>query len=205
MSPEIRLKKNPLAIKRSLVETLLTLAVVAIVIGGYLQSRTKDLQTFELKYTQLEATGQLLYADTKPDSITFEKATVISITDGDTIKIRRADDTEADIRYIGIDTPEIKHQEAGTDEPYGPQAAAFNSWLVLNKGVYIQKDTAETDKYGRLLRYVYLENGIMVNYALIRQGYATILTVPPNVAFQQQLYSAQELARNEGLGLFKPE
>lgn len=205
MSPEIRIKVKLPFVKRSLFEMLLTLVVAIVGLFLYLQLPAGEANAFESEYAQLETTGQLLYADKALTSADFEKVVVKSITDGDTIKVTRADGTELIIRYIGIDTPEIQHQNRGTDEPYGALATKLNSWLVLDKTVYLQRDAEETDRYGRSLRYVYTESRVMVNYAMIRLGYASILTIPPNVAFQQQFFAAQELARKEGLNLFQPE
>lgn len=205
MSPEIRIGKPKKLIPKSLLETILTLVVATIFVLGYLQLPSTPKKSYEFDYLQLEATGQLFYTDENLASDRFEKVTVTEITDGDTIKVSRADSSIAIIRYIGIDTPETKHQGSGEDEPFGQIATEVNSWLVNGKTVYLQKDATDTDRYGRLLRYVYTDNGIMVNYVLIRLGYATILTIPPNVAFQSKFYAAQQLAREEGKNLFAPK
>jgi len=201
MPAEIRLKPVKL-LPKSFLDTLLTLVVATIIIIGYLQLPTTPTPPYESEFAQLETTGQLLLVDESLNSNRFEQATVSEIVDGDTIKITRADNSVATVRYIGIDTPEITHQGNGIDEPYGQIATQVNTWLVLNKTVYLQKDATDTDRYGRLLRYVYLEDGVMVNYVLVRLGYASIMTIPPNVAFQQKFYAAQELARTEKRNLF---
>lgn len=205
MSPEIRIGKPRRLIPKSLLETVLTLVVATIFVLGYLQLPSTPKKSYEIDFVQFEATGQLFYADEDLTSDRFEKVTVTEIVDGDTIKVSRADSTIVTIRYIGIDTPEIKHQGNGEDEPYGQLATEANSWLVNGKTIYLQNDATDTDRYGRLLRYVYTDKGIMINYALIRLGYATILTIPPNVAFQSKFYAAQQLAREEGKNLFAPK
>jgi endonuclease YncB( thermonuclease family) len=139
MSPEIRISKPKRLIPKSLFETVLTLLVATVFILSYLQLPSTPKKAYELDYIQLEATGQLLFADENLASDRFEKATVTEIVDGDTIKVSRADATTATIRYIGIDTPEIKHQGNGEDEPYGQLATEVNSWLVNGKTVYLQK------------------------------------------------------------------
>jgi len=66
------------------------------------------------------------------------------------------------VRYIGIDTPETVHPTRG-EEPYGREASARNKELIIGATVYLEKDVSETDRYGRLLRYVWLADGSMVN------------------------------------------
>lgn len=204
MLPEIRIKPRvPKVLKKSLTEVfgLIALFIVGSIL--LLQFPTQQPEPFEDTFRYLSETGQL-YKNTLITKESSEKVYVEEITDGDTIKVKRADGTIVPVRYIGIDTPEIKHREGEINEKYGPEATSLNSWLVLNKEVYLQSDATETDRYGRLLRYVYLEDGTMVNYVLIRLGYASIMTIPPNVAFQQQFYAAQELAKAEGRNLFAP-
>lgn len=205
MLPEIRVKPRlPRMITKSIKEVFGL--IVLFIIGSILllQLPTQQPAPYEDIYKYLSSTGQLYQDVTIAKEKNLEKVYVEEITDGDTIKVIRADGSKAIIRYIGIDTPEIKHREGEINEKYGQEATSVNAWLVNNKEVYLQKDAAETDKYGRLLRYVYLEDGTMVNYVLIRLGYATIMTIPPNVAFQQQFYAAQELAKAEGRNLFAP-
>ena len=82
----------------------------------------------------------------------IEIATVASVTDGDTIRVV-LDGQNVPVRYIGIDTPEI---HSGF-EWMGPEAAAANERLVAGQQVVLEKDVSETDRYGRLLRYVWLD------------------------------------------------
>jgi len=79
------------------------------------------------------------------------------------------DGVEYRVRYIGIDTPETFHPTRG-EQPYGKEASARNKELVGGRTVYLEKDISETDRYGRLLRYVWLEDGTMVNGALVADG-----------------------------------
>jgi hypothetical protein len=64
------------------------------------------------------------------------------------------------------------------------------------------KDVSETDRYGRLLRYVYLQDGTFINAELVKQGYALVATFPPDVAHESELTALQEEARNTGIGLW---
>jgi len=75
--------------------------------------------------------------------------TVTHVVDGDTIELS----TGEIVRYIGVDTPETKHPTKPV-QCFGKEASAYNSSLVLGKTVILTKDISETDRYGRLLRYV---------------------------------------------------
>ncbi|MCC7304017.1 thermonuclease family protein [bacterium] len=203
MYPEIRLKMTPKLLRKPSIDFLVTIcAIIFLIVTFFSNPQSSSTTPYEAEYTYLETTRQKLLSDIPLTSNIFEKVTVTQITDGDTLKVKRADETEVSVRYIGIDTPEIKHQGNGEDELFGQEATALNEFLVKGKTVYLQKDIGETDKYGRLLRYVYLEDGTMVNYILIRLGYANIMTIPPNVAYQQKLFEGQELAKKEKRNLF---
>jgi micrococcal nuclease len=75
--------------------------------------------------------------------------------------------------------------------------------LVYSKKVLLVKDVSETDKYGRLLRYVFIGE-TFVNYELVRQGYALASTYPPDVACSDFFANAQNQAQSEQAGLWKP-
>lgn len=101
--------------------------------------------------------------------------------DGDTIDVL-IDGEEFRLRYIGMDTPE--RGELGFAE-----ATAANVALVSGKTVTLEKDISETDRFGRLLRYVYVD-GEMVNMRLVEDGYAIPATFPPDVRYQEQFLLA---------------
>jgi len=94
-----------------------------------------------------------------------------------------------------MDTPE-------KGELFFSEAAEANRQLVEGKTVFLEKDVSETDRYGRLLRYVYLEDGTFVNAELVRLGYAQIATFPPDVKYQDFFLQLQTKARNAGRGLW---
>ena len=73
------------------------------------------------------------------------------------------------MRYIGIDTPETKHPSKGI-ECFGPEASEFNKELVSGMGVVLEKDTTDKDRYGRLLRYVWVEGRGLINVILVENG-----------------------------------
>lgn len=121
---------------------------------------------------------------------------VTRVVDGDTIQIEGGQK----VRYIGINTPETVDPRRNV-QCFGKEASAKNKELVEGKKVRLEKDVSETDKYHRLLRYVYVGD-IFVNDYLVRQGYAYVSTYPPDVKYQQQFMDAQKEARENNRGLW---
>jgi len=124
---------------------------------------------------------------------------VVRIVDGDTIHVR-VDGRIEKVRYIGVNAPEVHHPTKG-EEPGGREAAAVNRRLVEGKQVRLELDVQHRDRYGRLLAYVWVGD-LMVNAELVRQGYAQVMTVPPNVRYQELFLKFQRDARAAGRGLF---
>ncbi len=123
---------------------------------------------------------------------------VTDVVDGDTIKVRLdADGLTYSVRYIGIDTPESTIQH----EPFGKEASEKNAELVSGKQVFLYKDVSETDKYNRLLRYVFTDE-YFVNYELVKQGFANASTYPPDVACEDYFREGESYARDLLLGLW---
>ncbi|MFH1863167.1 MAG: thermonuclease family protein [bacterium] len=127
---------------------------------------------------------------------TIEGILVTKVVDGDTIQL----EGDKTVRYIGIDTPETVHpsQPVGC---FGKEASAKNKELVEGKRVRLEKDISETDKYGRLLRYVYIGDTFVNDY-LVRQGYANATSYPPDVKYQDQFRQAEQEARTDKRGLW---
>lgn len=128
-------------------------------------------------------------------------ARVTRIVDGDTVKASISGTVET-VRYIGVDTPETRRP--GTPiECFGKAASAHNRALVAGRDVVLRTDAEPRDRYGRLLAYVHRRpDGLFVNLAMVRDGYATILTIPPNVRHAQRLLDAERAARRRGAGLW---
>lgn len=121
------------------------------------------------------------------------EARVTRVIDGDTIVLQG----ELTVRYIGIDAPEV-HPRV---EDYGLEATAKNRELVEGKRVRLEKDISERDRYGRLLRYVYVD-GLFVNAELVRLGYVEAVAYPPDLKYQELLSQLEEEARAAGRGLW---
>jgi len=116
--------------------------------------------------------------------------------DGDTIEIEGGQK----VRYIGIDTPETVDPRKSV-QCFGKEASDKNKELVEGKDVELEKDVSETDKYGRLLRYVWIED-LLINEFLVQEGYAQSSTYPPDVKYQERFKEAERQAREEGKGLW---
>ncbi|HEY3358237.1 MAG TPA: thermonuclease family protein [Polyangia bacterium] len=120
---------------------------------------------------------------------------ISNVVDGDTVDLA----TGERIRYLLVNTPETH----GTVECYGPEAAAFNTDLVLDQDVTLEYDVECKDRYGRLLAYVTLTGGPMVNRVLLERGYARILQVPPNGdKYIDEFNELERQARSAGAGLW---
>jgi endonuclease YncB( thermonuclease family) len=125
-------------------------------------------------------------------------STVRHVNDGDTVLLtdgRR-------VRYIGIDTPEIDHERRRA-EPFGYAAREANRKLVGTRNIRLVTDREPRDRYGRLLAYVYLPDGRMVNAELLRMGLAVVLFKRPNVSRFSELLAVQRKAMSAGRGLWQ--
>jgi len=129
----------------------------------------------------------------------LETAKVVKVIDGDTIDVL-IDGNEYRVRYISINTPETHHPTKGV-EPFGPEAAEANKALVAGKTVKLETDVSETDQYGRLLRYVYVD-ALLVNEELLRLGMAQVATFPPDVKYVDRFLAVQREAQEAGVGMW---
>src|SRR3954462_2638994 len=133
---------------------------------------------------------------------TQEDGVVTRVVDGDTIHVSLGGQDET-VRYIGIDTPESV--KPGTPvQCFAKAASAANERLVEGRRVRLSYDAERRDRYGRLLAYVYRAgDGAFVNAALVREGYARTLTIPPNVRFASRFVGLARQARKRRLGLWR--
>ncbi len=130
-----------------------------------------------------------------------ERALVTEVVDGDTIKIS----TGQTVRFVGIDTPETvdPRRPVGC---FGKEASNETKSLLSNKEIILQKDISGSDKYKRILRYIFLplDNGqtLFVNDYLVREGFARVYTYPPDVKFDKQFKEAEKQAKEGKKGLW---
>lgn len=146
---------------------------------------------------QDEATTTPQPSGVAPTPLEREIAYVMQVIDGDTIEVILNSETLS-LRYIGIDSPE-------SSQPYSSEAAEANRQLVEGKIVELEKDISDTDQYGRLLRYVYLEDGRLVNAELVKFGYAMSIAYPPDIKFQEIFDVLQREAQENGSGMWAPK
>lgn len=151
----------------------------------------------------------------KDETTTSDTATVIKVIDGDTYKINFNGKAES-VRLIGIDTPESRANIKAKKDArksgesvkeitaLGKQATQYVKSLIKpGDKIKIEFDVQDRDRYGRILGYVYLENGTFLNEKIIKDGYAQVMTVPPNVKYQDKFLAAQQNARSNNRGLWK--
>ncbi|WP_338833980.1 hypothetical protein MHLNE_03530 [Moorella humiferrea] len=142
-----------------------------------------------------------------PGSVKVTPAVVTIVVDGDTV-YASLNGREEKVRFIGVDTPESTREV----EPYGKEAPAYTQQRLAGRQVYLELDVGERDKYGRLLAYVWLEKPVndseaevrakMYNAELLLNGYAQVMTVPPNVKYADLFVKLQREAREAGKGLW---
>jgi micrococcal nuclease len=129
------------------------------------------------------------------------RASVERVVDGDTIRVRLGGRDET-VRLIGIDTPETVDPRSPV-ECFGEEASDHTKALLPEgTAVRLVADVEARDRYDRLLAYVYRDDGTFVNLALVEDGYASVLTFPPNVAHVSELTAAAARARDAGRGLW---
>ena len=127
-----------------------------------------------------------------------ETARVLRVVDGDTIEVTLRGETRR-VRLLLVDTPEVH----GGEECYGPEASAYvSSLLPEGAELRLERDVTDADRFSRLLRYVYLADGRMLNELLVEGGYATVYRFPSDVRHEQRLRDAEERAREAGAGLW---
>ena len=144
-------------------------------------------------------------------SYNYTNILVARVVDGDTLKLENGER----VRLIGIDTPEMHEseklyrdsarteQDISTIQKLGRRAYEFTKNLVEGKRVSLEFDVEKHDRYGRLLAYVYLKDGTFVNARIVEEGYASLMTFPPNVKYADLFLKLLQEARNSRKGLWK--
>lgn len=127
---------------------------------------------------------------------------VVRVVDGQTIEVCCLAGLPESIRYIGINGPET-HNATKRAESYAKEADKAHVKLVAGKWVRLEFDELYRDHHGRILAYVYLKDGTFVNAWLVEQGYAQMMTVPPNVKYQELFLKLQREAMEARRGLWK--
>ena len=144
-------------------------------------------------------------------SYNYANILVARVVDGDTLKLENGER----VRLIGIDTPEMHEsqklyrdsartkQDISTIQKLGRRSYEFTKNLVEGKRVSLEFDEEKNDRYGRLLAYVYLKDGTFVNAKIVEEGYASLMTFPPNVKYVDLFLKLHQEARNGRKGLWR--
>lgn len=142
----------------------------------------------------------------------FVKAEVVKIVDGDTIYIKIGEGKEEKLRLIGLDAPEIAHEDK-KPQYYGDEASDFTKEMLLGKTVYLEMDVSETDRFDRLLRYIWFEvpsqrtedeiREKLFNAVLISEGYAREKAYPPDVKYYYYFSKIGKEAKEQKKGLWE--
>jgi endonuclease YncB( thermonuclease family) len=156
-----------------MVRSALPLAILLVLVPGCVAGCSPDIDTHSPGSTEIR---------------------VSRVIDGDTIEVEGG----WRVRYIGIDTPEVYPQL----ERYGAEAMRENRELVEGKVVRLERDQTDRDRYGRLLRYVYVDD-LFVNGELVRLGCARAVAYPPDTKYQDVLARLEKEAREAGRGLWR--
>lgn len=128
---------------------------------------------------------------------------VVRIVDGDTFWVDNGSEKGMKIRLTGIDAPETRNSRNKVKSDFGEESTRYLTGLIAGKKVRLEYDIDSLDQYGRTLAYVYLEDGTFVNASLVRNGYATVMTTPPNVRYADTFVELARKARKQKRGLWK--
>jgi micrococcal nuclease len=147
-----------------------------------------------------------LTASAQPSKAAKESYTwypVTRIVDGDTFWIDDGSAKGLKIRLIGIDAPESRNSGQKLKGYFGEESTEYISSLIEGRKVRLEYDVAPYDQYGRTLAYVYLDNGTFVNAEMVKNGFATVMTYPPNVRYADTFVDLARKARKQNKGLWK--
>ena len=137
-----------------------------------------------------------------PSGVVLTPTVVTRVIDGDTIEVKINGKVET-VRMILVDTPETKHPRLGV-QPFGPEASSFTKNTLTGKKIGLEKDVTDRDRYGRLLRYVWLD-GKLFNQMLIEKGLARVAIFQPDVKYVEQFRAAQQKVQKQGIGIWSIE
>lgn len=190
--------------KKKIIFLLLFVLSCFLIAVTFISSFNNPKQTLTLGKNVLpNNTIQGVKNNIQKDTANIVSFKVTKVIDGDTIEIEGGQR----IRYIGMDTPETVDPRKPV-QCFGREASNKNKELVEGKDIRLEKDVSETDKYGRLLRYIYLpaadsnSGDLFVNEYLIKEGYAHASSYPPDIKYQEQFSAAERDAQENTRGLW---
>ncbi|MCW2260129.1 MULTISPECIES: thermonuclease family protein [Sphingobacterium] len=127
---------------------------------------------------------------------------VTKVSDGDTFWCKNDREQRIKIRLIGIDAPEPRNYFRMKEQAFGKEASQYAKNLLLNEKVRLEFDVDSLDQFGRTLAYAYLLDNTFVNEKIIKDGYAVLMTIAPNVKYEKRFFEGQKYARENKLGLW---
>ncbi len=137
----------------------------------------------------------------RSDTATWYRVT--RVVDGDTFWIDDGSEKGLKVRLIGIDAPETRNTGTRMKGYYGDEASQYLTSLIDGRRVRLEYDVGRYDRYRRTLAYAYLPDGTFINADLVKKGYATVMTIPPNVRHAETFRTLAERARKRNRGLWK--
>ena len=189
------------------------LLCVALIVGIGLACRNLH----EVKPVESTTVTATVSQQTSQNSAQTEKATVVRVVDGDTLVTSNASGQEQKVRLIGVNTPESVSTSESKNCAEGKEASAYTkSVLTPGKTVYLEYDAGRTDKYGRTLAYVWLDNSTnttslnelsshMFNAMLLAKGFANTMEIEPNVKYALSFELIKQQAQNNQVGFWSHE
>ena len=130
-----------------------------------------------------------------------QQVRVTRVVDGDTIEVSARGASTKDVDLIGVNTPEVFGIEA---QRCGREASAFTTEALGGQDVTLEFDVGRVDPYGRALAYVWVPDldGALFNETLLRRGLARVLSVEPNVRYEDRFLAAKKKAKAKGIGVW---
>ncbi len=188
--------------------TIVIIAIVATIILAIYGKDTLNNKANNNLYDVNIQNSDISSFEEKQDSLSFEEAYVTKVVDGDTIWVQ-INGKDYKVRMIGMNSPEYTKEI----EPYGKEATEFTTNMLLNKTIYLQKDVSNTDDYGRLLRYVWIDkvdnitpdtvSTSLFNYIIVEEGLAKSKYYSPDISLQEYLDNAQNDAKSNKKGIWE--
>lgn len=181
---------------------LLTLAIlvagggIAVFVQNETDQRTTSDQNETAASTPVESVAASPTIMAATAVVREENTRVSRVIDGDTIVL----ESGGRVRLIGIDTPETRDPRRGV-QCYGEISSRRTKELLEGQDIRLEKDVSETDRYGRLLRYVW-HGDVLINEQLAAEGFARASSYPPDIKHQDRLQAAEKTARENRRGLW---
>lgn len=130
---------------------------------------------------------------------------VTRVVDGDTFWVDDGSEKGLKIRLTGIDAPEPRNNGRKAKGFFGSESSDYLAGMLNGRKVRLEFDVARYDRYGRTLAYAFLEDGTFINAEMVKNGYATVMTTPPNVRHAHIFTRLSSEARREKKGLWNTD